>query len=191
MFVRQLIGREAGTIQDQPFHAATSNLAAGTVERVTDAELAAAGLSAAPGPSDSAPEAFPNGYLGKADEVSGFNVFGPDGGQLNEQPFPNLPAARSFAQAHFDANQGPTIGAMTVAQLKDFAAEKNIDISAAKNKTETLATIQAALDAPAKGAAPRLVDAGDGLFDVLGADDAKLNAEPLTQEAAEARKGQA
>jgi hypothetical protein len=152
MFVRQLIGREAGTIQDQPFHAATSNLAAGTVERVTDAELAAAGLSTAPGPSDSAPEAFPNGYLGKADEVSGFNVFGTDGGQLNEQPFPNLAAARSFAQAHFDANQGPNISAMTVAQLKDFAAEKNIDISAAKNKTETLATIQAALDAAAAGA---------------------------------------
>jgi hypothetical protein len=193
MFVRQLIGREAGTIQDQPYHAATSNLAAGTVERVTDAELAAAGLSTAPGPSDSAPEAFPKGYLGKADEVSGFNVFGPNGSQLNERPFPNLAAARSYAQADFAANQGPDLGTLTFAQLKEFAAEKNIDLGAAKTKQEILAVIKAALEAPAKTPVLRMVDVADGLFNVLGADDAKVNAEPLTREAAEAlvAKGQA
>ena len=158
MFVRQLIGREAGTIQDQPYHAATSNIAAGTAEAVTDEELARVGLTRNPGAGVAAPEVLPEGYAAKADEVSGFIVFDPDGVALNEQPFPNMAAARSFAHEHAAAaaaakDPEPALEDMTVAQLKDFAEANKIELGENTRKDDIKAAIQLELEARATAAA--------------------------------------
>ena len=109
MFVRQLIGRQAGTIVEMPFHAATAALACGTCSEVSDAEIAAAGIVTAPRVSAVTAEEAPRGYRIEADPVAGYNVRDPGGVQMNAQPFPNLSAARSFAHNHHQHAAGQSV----------------------------------------------------------------------------------
>lgn len=100
MFVKQLIGRLAGTVVDMPYAAATSNIAAGTCVLATDEEVAAAGLTSAPIADPAPAEALPIGYRIEPAEVGGFDVYDPGGVRLNQMPHPNVPAARSAAADH-------------------------------------------------------------------------------------------
>lgn len=106
MLVRNLIGRNAGQIQDQPYHAATSNIAMGTAASVTDDEIREAGLEVPKQNPTEAIEQFPKGYKCKADDITGFNVLAPkskehpEGEQINVQPFQNMAVARSAAYEH-------------------------------------------------------------------------------------------
>ena len=106
MFVRLLIGQQHGQIVDMPFHAAEAGLSAGSVAKVTDAELQAAGLADETKSSEAVPESMPNGY--RAEPVpGGFDVFLGDGQEsINDAVLPNLPAARSFAFAHAEKAGG-------------------------------------------------------------------------------------
>lgn len=157
MFVRLLIGRDAGQIQNQPYHAATGNLAAGTVALVTDEELAEANLLVPATGDQGVEEVLPEGYSARPSDGGGFDLFKEDGVQVNEIPFPNLAAARSFA--HLQASEGkgtagqdPDVETMTVAQLKEFAAEQHIDLGENTRKDDIKAAIQLELEARAGAA---------------------------------------
>jgi hypothetical protein len=101
MFVRQLIGRNAGQIVEMPYHAASSNITMGTCAAVTDAELSEAGIEIPAMISESAPETMPDGFTVKDAEGGGFDILNVDGEVLNQEHIPNLAAARSFAQTRF------------------------------------------------------------------------------------------
>jgi hypothetical protein len=101
MFVRQLIGRNAGQIVEMPYHAGSSNITMGTCAAVTDAELSEAGIEIPAMNSESPPEAMPEGFIVKDAEGGGFDILDGDGEVLNQDHIPNLAAARSFAQAKF------------------------------------------------------------------------------------------
>lgn len=152
MFVRTLIGRAAGSIIEMPYHAATACFAVGTAERVTDEEIAAAGLIQDTRPVVD-PEQFPDGYRAEPEEWGGFYVLDPGGVTLNERPFPNLAAARSFAHEH--ANPPPTpereltdeekaLLENTRAVLEEMATARGIDFSKAKTKGDIVALLLAA-----------------------------------------------
>lgn len=102
MFVRQLIGRQAGEIVEMPYHAGTSCIAMGTAGSVTDEEVAAAGLAPAPGPTQASAEGLPPGYrVTQTDGV--YDLFvgdDADGVALNEIPLRNMVEARSVAESH-------------------------------------------------------------------------------------------
>jgi hypothetical protein len=100
MFVRTLIGRQAGQIIELPYHAGSQAIDFGTAETVTDAEAAAAGFVVAPTGADAPVEDFPAGYWSEPID-GGFDVFLVGGDKpLNDHLIPNLPAARSFAIEH-------------------------------------------------------------------------------------------
>ncbi|WP_132254730.1 hypothetical protein [Methylobacterium segetis] len=115
MYVRQLVGRLAGTIVQMPFSAATSNIAAGTCATVTDDEITAAGLQLEPVPSDAAPDGLPAGFRVEPTEGGGFDLLDAGGVRLNDEPFPNLPAARSFAAEHIVAQT--TVAVIDLSQV--------------------------------------------------------------------------
>lgn len=172
MFVRNLIGRNHGQIQEQPYHVASSNIAMGTAEIVTDEEIREAGLEPPAANLRESVERFPDGYVVKKDDVWGYNVFDPKGEQVGSQPLGNLTVARSAAYNHLDAlaaeaaakaaakkggaagTTAPTpigdtdvvkLSALTVAKLDALAAEMGINLATAKNKAEKIALIERAL----------------------------------------------
>lgn len=154
MFVRQLIGREAGTIIELPYHAATASLAMGTCAEVSDAEIAEAGLTPAPTYSAIRPDEMPEGYRAIPSEGGGFDVIDAGGVVVNPDFIPNLPAARSFALA-LAGHEAPTavpsqpeddLEKLTRAELDALAAERGVDISEAKNKGDVIAALQLAAE---------------------------------------------
>ncbi|TPJ60829.1 Rho termination factor N-terminal domain-containing protein [Mesorhizobium sp. B2-6-1] len=157
MFVRQLIGREAGTIIELPYHAATASLGMGTCAEVTDDEIAEAGLTPAPTYSAIRPDEMPDGYRAVASEGGGFDVIDAGGVVVNQEFIPNLPAARSFALALAGHEVPPAdpvevndpdedLEKMTRAELDALAAERGVDISEAKNKGDVIAALQLAAE---------------------------------------------
>ncbi len=117
MYVRQLIGRQAGAIVEMPYHAATSNIAMGTAEPVTDAELAKAGLSLPIGLHEADREAPPPGYRIVACEAGGFDVIDPGEERLNREPLPNKAAARSLALQQFETRLSLAHGIITPVEI--------------------------------------------------------------------------
>ena len=116
MFVRQLIGPQAGEIIEMPHLAAQNCLSNGTVQEATDEEISAAGLKAAEVTPPAKAESLPPGYrveefiaVDEADEKftpGGYDVFDAGGVMLTaEHDIPNLAAARSFAWDHYEADQ--------------------------------------------------------------------------------------
>lgn len=103
MFVRQLIGRNAGQIVDMPYTAATSNIDMGTCAAVTDAEIAAAGLMPPDVVAQPLPEEMPLGFKAIETPGGGYDVV-LNGNVLNDLHIPNRAAARSFAQAYAEQN---------------------------------------------------------------------------------------
>lgn len=156
MFVRQLIGREAGTIIELPYHAATASLGMGTCAAVTDDEIAEAGLTPARTYSAIRPDEMPQGYRAISGEGGGFDVIDAGGVVVNQEFIPNLPAARSFALA-LAGHETPAadeeepelvLEKMTRAELDALAAERGIDISEAKNKADVIAALNLRDDGP-------------------------------------------
>ncbi len=103
MFVKQLIGRMAGTVVEMPFAAATSNIASGTCVLATEDEIAAAGLEPVPVADLAKPELLPTGYRTEVTEAGGYDLLDPGGVRLNQEPFANMPAVLSFAHEHLTA----------------------------------------------------------------------------------------
>lgn len=101
MHVMLLVGRQAGTVVDLPYHAATAGYAAGTCRAVTDEEMQTAGISLGRA-VEVTPEGAPLGYrVEPNEEVGGYDAYAPDGTALNGPPLRNAAAARSVAQEHF------------------------------------------------------------------------------------------
>lgn len=98
MFVRQLIGSQAGQIIDLPYHAATACLAGGTVAAVTDDEVKEAGLEPEDDFVSLPPDEIPAGFRIEEDtEGPGYNVFDASGFNLTtETAIPHRIAAREF-----------------------------------------------------------------------------------------------
>lgn len=151
MLVRIMSGRETGSIQDIPFHAAEAGIIMGSFAKVTDDEIAAQGIGPTSQVQYAPPEAFPEGYTATPSQAgAGFDVFDPSGAQISEHPFPNLPAARDAAVVHLQSKQEPSGDASapeddldrkalekkTRAELEEMAKTKGIDASQAKNKGE-------------------------------------------------------
>lgn len=153
MYVRTLIGRNAGQIQDQRSDVATSNISMGTAEIVSDEEMTAAGIVPPVNNLRETVERFPDGYTTKMDPISGYLLFDPNGNPVNTQPYPNLAQARSAAYNHegsveIKSNEVPKYASMKVTELRAFAAENKINLTTAKNKDEIVALIERAM-APA------------------------------------------
>ncbi|GLK67013.1 hypothetical protein [Hansschlegelia plantiphila] len=111
MFVRQLIGRQSGAILDMPYEAATSNIAAGTCAPVTDHELREAGVAPEGGLEAARPEGIPSGFRIEPTEDGGFDVYEAGGIRINDQPFPNIPAARSAVLDYAGLDHGSVVRA--------------------------------------------------------------------------------
>ncbi|KQS78088.1 hypothetical protein ASG25_21860 [Rhizobium sp. Leaf384] len=163
MFVRQLIGREAGNIITLPFVAATSSLAMGTCAPVTDEEIAEAGLIEVKEFQHPSPEEMPRGLRAVPSLGGGFDVVDDGGVILNEGFLPNLPAARSFAtdliasqsttaaldveaEVETDVVSPPPIDfdKLTRKELEALAADRDVDVSGARTKDDVIAALQAA-----------------------------------------------
>ncbi|WP_342152332.1 hypothetical protein [Methylorubrum sp. SB2] len=100
MWVKQLIGRLAGSVVDVPYSAAQNAIVNGTAVPATDDDLEAAGVEVRPIAEAADPTALPAGYTVEDTEAGGFNLKDPGGVILNGEPHPNLPAAIDAAHAH-------------------------------------------------------------------------------------------
>lgn len=158
MFVRQLVGPQAGEIIEMPHHAGQACLAVGTAESVTDEEIAEAGLRPAAEFVPVKPDALPDGYRAEPADGGGYNVI--DAGGVNLTPetdIPNLAAARSFALDHAGLGDAPSAPAEPEVDekpdlpadwrdlhfMKQISLAKQFDPSVTK-KDEAIAVLEAA-----------------------------------------------
>lgn len=116
MWVKQLIGRLAGSVVDLPFSAAENAIANGTALAATDREVIDAGFAVAAGPAPVALDVMPIGYRVEPTEVGGFDLFDAAGIRLNGEPLPNMAAVLSFAHDHVAATVLPA-GTLPLADL--------------------------------------------------------------------------
>jgi hypothetical protein len=148
MFVRQLIGREAGTIINLPFTAAQSCLAMGTVEAVTDEEIAAAGLELDPVVVNR-PDELPHGFRVETIPGGGFDLYDPGGVNISKEvDLPNLIAARDLAWSVLHpAEPAPDTTALeelTKADLLKIAEAANIELAGNAKKADIITALVAA-----------------------------------------------
>lgn len=102
MFVKSLIGSHAGTVFDLRHDAAQHGLGAGTHVIATDEEIKNAGFEPPRSAKAANPEKFPDGYFAELAESGGYMLFRGNPAEkqrdvVRDQPFPNLAAARDFA----------------------------------------------------------------------------------------------
>jgi len=107
MFVRQLIGQQAGQIIEMPYHVVQACLSNGTVQSVTDAEVVEAGLTPPEPPPVEAAPLVPHGYeaISRLDG-QGYDLFKQPvlrnergdviSEAVNEKPLHNLAALRDY-----------------------------------------------------------------------------------------------
>ncbi len=107
MWVKQLIGRLAGSVVDLPYSAAENAIANGTAVAATDQEVVAAGFDVAPVAPPVALDVMPIGYRVEPTEVGGFDLFDAGGVRLNEEPLPNMAAVLSEAHDRVAATVRP------------------------------------------------------------------------------------
>lgn len=189
MFVRQLIGREAGNIIEMPFSAAESCLAMGTVEKVTNDEVEAAGLRAID-PVVIQPEVFPRGYHAEPSTGGGYDLIDAGGVVVSRDILlPNIVAARELAwklSAPFIVTTEPSeLDRLNKADLLKIAEDAQVEIASAAKKADIIAALIAAgITAPpepavagesgsgtgasGEGGDPANSTAGDGNGDVAG-----------------------
>lgn len=149
MFVRQLIGREAGNIINMPYDAAQSCLAMGTVEAVTDEEIAAAGLEAPEPVVANRPDELPRGFRVEAIPGGGYDLFDPGGVNISKDvDLPNLIAARELAWSVIhpvDATPDTdALEALSNAELYELCEKTGIEISSRAKKADLIAALIAA-----------------------------------------------
>lgn len=136
MFVRQLIGRQAGQIIEMPFSAAEACLSNGTVQRVTEAEIIAAGHTPPQQPPAPEPAVVPDGYeaLTRIDG-QGYDVFkrpvtrnergDVTDEALNPAPLHNLAALRDFVTQVLEAPPPPHVSPVTIPEgWQDLKADE-------------------------------------------------------------------
>ncbi|MBB4574394.1 hypothetical protein [Rhizobium lentis] len=149
MFVRQLIGREAGNIINMPYDAAQSCLAMGTVEAVTDEEIAAAGLEAPEPVVANRPDELPRGFRVEAITGGGYDLFDPGGVNISlDVELPNMIAARELAWSVIhpvDATPDTdALEALSNAELYELCENARIEISSRAKKADLIAALIAA-----------------------------------------------
>ncbi|MGO8093218.1 Rho termination factor N-terminal domain-containing protein [Rhizobium leguminosarum] len=149
MFVRQLIGREAGNIINMPYSAAQSCLAMGTVEAVTDEDIAAAGLEPAEPLVANRPDELPRGFRVENIPGGGFDLYDPGGVNISRDvDLPNLIAARDLAWSILHpAEAAPDTTALeelTKADLLKMAEAADIELAGNAKKADIIAALVAA-----------------------------------------------
>jgi hypothetical protein len=156
MYVRQKIGREAGTIITMPFAVAESCLASGTVEKVTDEEIAAAGLEVEPVVVNR-PDELPRGFRVEA-IPGGFDLYDPGGVNISKEvDLPNMVAARDLAWSIMHPSDQPSdadeskpevdaaaLERLNKADLLKIAEDAHIDIASGAKKADIVAALIAA-----------------------------------------------
>ncbi|QXZ79658.1 Rho termination factor N-terminal domain-containing protein [Rhizobium sp. L51/94] len=158
MYVRQLIGREAGNIIVMPYSAATSCLAMGTVAEVTDEEIEAAGLEVEVF-SANLPDALPHGFRVEALPEGGFDLYDPGGVNLSADiSLPNMVAARDYAHSIVNpVDAAPTLALpaptafdkLSKAELLQVAESAHVEVPASAKKADIIAAlIDACINAP-------------------------------------------
>ncbi len=173
MFVRQLIGRQAGEIVEMPYHAAEACLSNGTVQRVTDAEIVAAGMTPPEPPPVEAAPMVPHGYeaISRLDD-QGYDLFRQpvtrnERGDVtdepvNEKPLHNLAALRDFitqvVEAPKPADPQPADipegwQDLNAADMKALAVALGADPAPA-TKADATAFVQSVVDARAADSKP-------------------------------------
>lgn len=103
VYLKSLIGRHAGQVADYPVHASQNLLQNGSHVRATEHEIVAGGFAPLFRTPENSLDEFPEGYAAiRLDDFDGFDVFNTaiSPTRLNDQPFRNLAAARSFATDH-------------------------------------------------------------------------------------------
>jgi hypothetical protein len=167
MFVRQLIGREAGNIIDMPYSAAQSCLAMGTVASVTDDEIAAAGLETEPVTAN-LPDEFPRGFRVEALPEGGFDLFDPGGVNISEEvTLPNLVAARDYAWNIVNpappAPEPTALDKLNKADLLKIAEDAHVEVASSAKKADIIAALIAGgITAPPVAVEGSGEGAGDG-----------------------------
>lgn len=114
MWVKQLIGRLAGSVVDLPYSAAENAIANGTAVAAMDEEVIAAGFQVENGPAPVNLDVMPIGYRVEPTEVGGFDLYDAGGVRLNEEPIPNMAAVLSGAHDHRAATVLPAVTAPLV-----------------------------------------------------------------------------
>lgn len=154
MFVRQLIGREAGNIINMPYDAAQSCLAMGTVAAVTDEEVAAAGLESPEPVVANRPDELPRGFRVEVIPGGGFDLFDPGGVNISKDvDLPNLVAARDLAWSvmlpteaapEAVAADASALEGLKKAELQEIAEKAGLDIASDAKKADIIAALVAA-----------------------------------------------
>lgn len=149
MFVRQLIGREAGNIINMPYDAAQSCLAMGTVAAVTDEEIADAGLQAPEPVVANRPDELPRGFRVEVIPSGGYDLFDPGGVNISKDvDLPNLIAARDLAWSVIHpvdvAPDTEALEALKKDKLQEIANTAGLDIPSNAKKGDIIAALVAA-----------------------------------------------
>lgn len=148
MWVRQLIGRQAGTIVEMPFADAQLAKANDTAADVTAEEIAEAGHQVQAQATEAPAEKMIEGYRVESSlRGGGFDVFDAGGVRINDDPLHNHIVARDHAVAHARAMRAlPPLAVKTdrtaeyekstVDQLKAEAKARSVDDSKATKKKD-------------------------------------------------------
>lgn len=167
MFVKQLIGRQAGMVIDMGFNEAMACIDNGTAQRATEDEITDA-MTATTAPVASVrPEELIAGYrMEAADDGSGFHVFDPGGVRLTGKD--DQPALRNHLEAQQfmrdyalrtrglpedpkpEGGEGSDLfneeavdySKKTVEELQAMAAARNLDTSGATKKADWIKLLE-------------------------------------------------
>lgn len=199
MFVKQLIGRQAGEIVEMEFAEAKVCLDAGTAQRVSDEEIEAASHQPAASRVNHTDEQLLAGYrIDPAPDNSGYDAFDAGGVPLNKDfTYRNFPQARDAVLAHSRAARGlPPAGEtvtttdksegeaeagyskMRQADLKAECEKRGIDAADAKKNADYVALLER------DDVVTAAVASKD--WDVLTEDEMKAKAEALSVDLAAA-----
>ncbi len=166
MFVKQLIGRQAGFVIDMPFAEAKACIDNGTAERATEDDITAA-LEQSTAPNvDVTPEQLMAGYRTESAESGGFDVFDAGGVKISQDPLHNQIAARDFVLQHSrrvrglpeadlfagkgegggssdgDDAQEEDYDGHTVEELRKMADDRKVDTSKATKKADYVSALK-------------------------------------------------
>lgn len=130
-YYRSLIGALSGSIIDLSKEQGDYGLANGTHSKVSEDEVSEAGLSPKENFTPATPEMMPEGWKCAPSPDGGVLVYGPGQDLIQEQPFPNLAAARSFAHervAYLNRESALANGTeiLEAAKPEDVAPRRNV-----------------------------------------------------------------
>lgn len=187
MYVKQLVGRQAGQIVEMDPAVAKSAIESGTAEKPTDEEIQEAGHQVDQRDVIVEPRQITLGYRAEPALDGGFDLFDPGGVKLNkDQPYHNLPEAMNAAEqfgrrarglpekaeveddkskAGLQPGEPIPYDKMTVEQMRAESDRRGIDSSKATKKADWIVLLER--DDKVKAA----IASGD--LDVLTVDELK------------------